>query len=92
MNWKTYMRWDSFVRWGEYDAIWRSSERCHHTTQFPKKMDRIIRINVGWKLGLLGKASYTIAQSLQCYTTPILHQWSGQMPGKHPWENLQWSQ
>lgn len=36
------------------------------------------------KAGLLVKASYTIAQSLAYYTAPILHQCSGQMPGKHP--------
>lgn len=34
-------------------------------------MDRVARINVGWKAGLLGKASYTVAQSLPYYTTPI---------------------
>ena len=31
------------------------------------KMDRMIRIDVRQKEGLLGKASYTIAQSLQGY-------------------------
>lgn len=47
-------------------------------------MDRMARINVGWKAGLLGKASYTVTQSLPYYTTPILHQCSGEMPGEHP--------
>lgn len=52
--------------------------------KFPIKMDRMIRINVRLKKELVRKARYTVAQSIQYDTTPILHQCSGKIPGKYP--------
>lgn len=79
-----FMKWYSCVCGGEYNIIWKSSKHCYPYKKCRMKMGRMARINVGWKAGLLRRTSFTIAQSLPYYTTPILHQCSGKMPGKHP--------